>query len=365
MNIGSIQSVAFSGMTALALISVLFSGISCTGNTQSSPEAGEDRSGKLLGIAFNTVQVSNLEKSIGYYRMLGFAPVGDTDPAWIEDEAANRLYRTPGARFRTAKLAMATTASGRPFTLYLREYDGLERSGRVDFPARNPSSSHMGLIVPEADALWEQLKSAGMLRPLSWDGKLIRMPGQTSGGLAYVRDPDGYNVEIIGVRRESSSGLDPANHPTLHHIGLTVLDFDKSRSFYGNLMGARFPESLGEWVSGDNYDAVVGGHGYVIRLTNSTFPEAEAHQASMPFELVEYQKPDRETIDPYRYSDVAVSCIGLQVAGIDAIYARLQDAGIETWSEGGIVRRKDGSRAVIVRDPDVGAFVELFENPQS
>jgi catechol 2,3-dioxygenase-like lactoylglutathione lyase family enzyme len=167
------------------------------------------------------------------------------------------------------------------------------------------------------------------------------------------------------VRQKSSNASDLEYHPTLHHIGLTVLNFDKSRSFYGNLLGAKFPESLGEWVSGDNYDAVVGGHGYVIRLTNSTFPEAAAPQASMPFELVEYQKPDREKIVSYRYSDVAVNCIGLEVAGLDALYARLKDAGIEIWSEGGIVRREDGSRAVVVRDPDVGAFVELFENPQN
>jgi hypothetical protein len=39
----------------------------------------------------------------------------------------------------------------------------------------------------------------------------------------------------------------------------------------------------------------------------------------------------------------------------------LRAAGIKVWSEGGIVKMKDGTRAVVVRDPDVGAFVELFE----
>jgi len=367
MNIGSIQSITFSGITALALLSMILFGIACTGSTQSPPEADEGEPGKVLGIAFNAVTVSNLEKSIEYYQAIGFTPVGETDPPLIEDETANRLYNTPGAKSRTASMTINSAASGQPFTLYLREYEGVQRGDRVDYPARNPSSSHIGLMVPDADALWEQLGSAELLRPLSWEGKLIRMPGQTSGGLAYVRDPDGYNIEIIGIRPESPEAEDqqaePANHPIFQHIGLAALNSDKSRSFYGGLLGAEFPDTLPEWVSGDNYDAVVGGHGYVIRLINGTFPKAGAPQTPMRFELVEYQTPDLENIDDYRYSDIAVNCVGFQVAGLDSLYAGLKDAGIETWSEGGIVQLDD-SRAVVVRDPDVGAFIELFEITQ-
>lgn len=368
MNIGSIQSITLSGMNTLTLVSMLLFGIACTGNQQPSPEADKSEPGKVLGIAFNTVTVSNLERSIEYYKAIGFALVGETDPPWIEDEAANRLYNTPEAKSRTASMTINTAGSGQPFTLHLREYEGVQRGDRVDYPARNPSSSHIGLMVPEADALWEQLGSARLLRPLSWDGKLIRMPGQTSGGLAYIRDPDGYNVEIIGIRPEISESKDPqaepANHPALHHIGLAVLNSDKSRSFYEDLLGGDFPDTLPEWVSGDNYDAVVGGHGYVIRLINGTFAEAGAPQTPMRFELVEYQVPDIEEIDNYGYSDVAVNCVGFRVAGLDELYARLKDAGIETWSEGGIVKLADNARAVVVRDPDVGAFVELFEKTE-
>ena len=84
----------------------------------------------------------------------------------------------------------------------------------------------------------------------------------------------------------------------------------------------------------------------------------------MNFELVEYQKPDRNEVDDYRYSDIGVSCAGFEVEGLDALYVRLKAAGIKTWSEAGIGRRADASRAVVVRDPDVGAFVELFEKPR-
>ena len=178
------------------------------------------KSGNVIGIAFDSVRVSNLEKSINYYKALGLTVVGDTNPPWIKDEAENRLYNTPGAVSRTAKLTVASTASGEPFTLYLREYKDLDRGNRVDFPARNPSSTHIGLMVPDADTLWAQMKSAGLLRALSWDAKLVRMPGQTSGGIAYVMDPDGFNIEIVGLSQTPA-----ATHSSLHHLGIGCVEF--------------------------------------------------------------------------------------------------------------------------------------------
>jgi catechol 2,3-dioxygenase-like lactoylglutathione lyase family enzyme len=316
-------------------------------------------SGNVIGIAFEGLTVSSIETSMRYYQTLGFAVVGQANPPWIEDEAANRLYNTPGSMSRTVTMAITSTASGKPFLLFLREFKNADRGNRIDFPARNPSATHIGLMVPDADALWAHMKSAGILRALSWDEKLVRLPGQTSGGIAYVMDPDGFNIEIVGARQTPG-----ATHSTLHHIGLAVLNSDKSKKFYGNLLGAKFPDTVPEWLSGDMYDAAVGGHGYVIRLMNGMYPEAAARQNQMPFELVEYQKPARTKVEDYRISDIAVSCVGFQVDGIDALCARLNAAGIPAWSGSGVVDKEDGTRAVVVRDPDVGAFVELFEKPR-
>ena len=144
---------------------------------------------------------------------------------------------------------------------------------------------------------------------------------------------------------------------------MAVINSEKSKAFYGDLLGAEFPKTTPEWLSGDMYDAAVGGRGYVIRLINGTYPEARAPQTPMRFELVEYQKPNRTVIPDYRFYDIAVSCVGMQVDGLDALYARLKAAGIKIWSQGGIVRLKDGTRSLVVRDPDVDAFVELFEKP--
>jgi len=345
-------------VTVLISLSALFLGIAFTQNVPESPQ-----SGKVVGLAFQSVSVSSLERSIRYYKALGFNVEGSENPPWIKDEAANRLYKTPGALCRTAAMSLAGTGSGKPFLLYLREYKDFDRRSRADFPARNPSSCHFGILVPDGDALWEQLKSAGLLRALSWDSKLVRMPGQSSGGIAYVMDPDGFKIEVIGVKLQPAAGeqKSPQNHSSLHHVGLAVLNSGKSMEFYGGLLGAKFPAALPEWVGGDMYDAAVGGRGYIIRLINGTFPEAAAPQSEMRFELVEYQKPTRQDVPEYAISDVAVSSVGLQVENLDALNSRLKAAGINSWSDDGIIQKKDGTRALVVRDPDVGAFVELFE----
>ena len=350
-----------SGMAAIAaLISLgtVFLGIAFTESSEPVPQ-----SGKVPGLAFQSVNVSNLERSVNYYKTLGFNLVGDANPPWTGDEAANRLYKTPGAMSRTAVLSLPSSASGKPFILYLREYKGFDRHSRANFPARDPSSCHFGMLVPDADALWAQMKSMGILRALSWDAKLVRMPGQSSGGIAYVMDPDGFNIEIIGVKLPPTAGerKSAQDHPSLHHVGLAVLNSGKSKGFYGDLLGAKFPDTLPEWVSGDMYDAAVGGRGFVIRLINGSFPEAAAPLSEMRFELVEYQKPTRQDVPEYSISDIAVSSVGFQVEGLDALYSRLKAAGISAWSGGGVVQKQDGTRAVVVRDPDVGAFVELFE----
>ncbi len=334
--------------------------ISQAGTAGASP-AQEGEPGKVLRLAFDALQVSNLERSVEYYKALGFA-VETYPAAWTSDEATNRLFSTRGAMSRTAALSIANAYSGKPFTLYLREFKGTERKSWSDLTPWDPVANHFGLTVPDADALWTRLQAAGILWPRTWGGKLIPRPGQSKGGLAYIKDPDGMSVEIVGQRPATPTAS--AERLGLNHIGLVVLDSDKSKAFYGTLLGAQFPQTPSEWLSGDFYDSVVGSHGNILRLFNGTFAESTSPDDRMRLELVEFKNAGRKEIGSYRLSDIAVNCIGLEVDNLDTVYSRLRAAGVSTWSEGGIVKLQDGVRAVIVRNPDVGFFTELFERPQ-
>ena len=332
-----------------------------------APATAPAAAGKVIGLAFDGRMVGDLDKSVAFYQAIGFVPVEGVNPVWRNDATFNRIHGTKGIESRMAKFTLDSNISGKPFTLYLREFRGLKRrnvtGGKTPW---EPGATHIDLTVADAQALWAQLKAAGLLWPRSWGGKLILLPGQTKYTMAYITDPDGMDVEIVDQRpampATATQPSRPADPPGFNHIGLVVLDLDKAKGFYGGLLGAEFPEEPSPWLSNDFMDSAVGGHGNVLRIFNSTFAESADPRARMRFEVVEYQNR-KKPVEPYSITDIGVNYIGLEVDSLDAFVAKLKAAGIPLVSDG-IVPMTGGYRVVLVRDPDVGAFVELFERPK-
>ncbi len=63
-------------------------------------------------------------------------------------------------------------------------------------------------------------------------------------------------------------------------------------------------------------------------------------------------------------ADIGVGYVGFEVQGLDAYVARARAAGAKPVAVTGIVTMKSGTREVLVRDPDVGRFVLLYEHPK-
>ena len=96
-----------------------------------------------------------------------------------------------------------------------------------------------------------------------------------------------------------------------------------------------------------------------MTMMNGWFPQATTN-GNVRLELIAFpQKPGTQPADEH-FADINVNYVGFQVSDIDAVYAKAKAAGAITVSDGGIVKVKDG-RAVMLRDPDVGGFVELWE----
>jgi hypothetical protein len=101
---------------------------------------------------------------------------------------------------------------------------------------------------------------------------------------------------------------------------------------------------------------VVGGHGNILRFFNETYPAGPT-----PYlELVEFQNR-KKPVQPSRITDVGVGYVGFRVEHLDAFLQRALAAGARQVSDGGIVTLPDGTRVVLIRDPEVGMFVALFE----
>ena len=223
------------------------------------------------------------------------------------------------------------------------------------------------MSVPDAQSLWAQLAAKGMLHARSWGGKLIAPPGQKAGTIAYITDPDGMDIEIV-ARPAQPLGVD--------HVGLVVLDSAKARAFYAGLLGGRLVGPGPPWLHGDFYDAAVGGHGNILRVFEDSFPVAfEARLAGSPpaltsaapgsrfnFALIEFRNR-KQAVVPARSADIGVGYVGFEVQGLEAFLAHAQVAGATVVSDGIVTMRGGGTRVAMIRDPDVGGFIELFDHP--
>jgi catechol 2,3-dioxygenase-like lactoylglutathione lyase family enzyme len=215
--------------------------------------------------------------------------------------------------------------------------------------------------------LWSQLQAAGMLRARSWGARLIAPPGQTKGRIAYLTDPNGLDIELLNQRPAASQGAGrieaPDTLPGVGHAGIVVLDSAKARAFYGDLLGGHSQDAKAPWLKGDFYDSVVGGHGNIMRVYDESFAEASAPAFRLNFALIEFQNR-KKPVETYRITDIGVGYVGFEVDGLDLLLRRAKAAGARMVSRPGPVAARDGSREVMVRDPDVGGFVELFEKPR-
>jgi len=338
-------------------------------SSHAAPQFLGTSKGTVVGMEFDGRMVSDLDRSVAFYKLLGFTEVPDVDKSWRKDEVMNRIHGTQGVESRMAKLTINTNLGEKtPFTLYLREFRGIPRQNVMGGKtAWEPGATHIDLTIPDADKMWSDLKAANMLWPRTWGGQLIPLPGETKGTIAYITDPDGMDVEIV-EQRPALPATDkrparPADPPGFNHVGLVILDPDKAFGFYGALLGEQLPATPSPWMSGDFLDSAVGGHGNIIRIVNGTFPLAADRDARIRFELVEYENR-KKSVAPYRITDIGVNYVGFEVTDIDAFVARLEGAGVKLVSDG-IVEMKGGYRVALVRDPDVGMFVEFYQRPKS
>ena len=362
-------SSCFLILRILAAACITSLAVSAGGFLQSAvaaPQFGANK-GSVVGIEFDGRMVSDLDRSVAFYKAIGFTEVPNVDKSWRKDDVMNRIHGTKGVESRMAKLTLNSNISGKPFTLYLREFRGIKRRNVMGGKtAWEPGATHIDLTIPDAEKTWADLKSANMLWPRTWDGKLIALPGATKGTLAYITDPDGMDVEIIEQRpampASDTRPAVPADPPGFNHIGLVILDPDKAHAFYGVMLGEQWPTMPSSWIGGDFIDSAVGGHGNVIRIVNGTWAESADPKSRMRFEIVDYENR-KKPLAPYSITDIGVNYIGLECTDIDSLLARLKGFGITVVSDG-IVEMKTGYRVALVRDPDVGMFVELYEPPK-
>jgi len=370
-QIESVKCSRTSGLVALVAAGTLLVAIATLGLARTSARAADGGSpGKVLGMAFDGHQVSNLDNSIKFYEVLDFHVTSKTD--WKVDKVMNALGGTKGAESRTAVMTTQSSVSDKPFDLILTEYRGIDRKDWSNLISSDLGAGHMDLTVQnDCNPIMDKLKAVNLLKMPQ-----MNLPGGAGAQngprrFVFVQDPDGWFIELFAIippppgappaePKVSNSTATQQNIDRLgkqtgfNHIGLNIVDPKKALSFYQDVLGGDYPPLT------PPPSAPAAGGAPRMNMLNGWFPQATT-DGHLRLELIAFpQPPGKQQPPDQHFADINVNYVGFQVSDLDAVYARAKAAGAKTVSDGGIVKVKDG-RAVVLEDPDVGGFVELWE----
>lgn len=161
--------------------------------THETPRDGSTR-GQVVGYGHTGLQVTDLERSIRFYRdLLGFELLAERVAA---DEYLGTLVGCRGVEIHNAHLRVP----GSDHIVELLEYRGVERDA-VDTNTANPGTAHVCLWVDSVALTYEHLRSNGVG---SVDEPVLITSGPNEGRtVVYMCDPDGIRVELLQRERET------------------------------------------------------------------------------------------------------------------------------------------------------------------
>jgi len=322
------------------------------------------RPSDVVGLALVGHQVADLERSIKFFEAIDFKVV-EKPGAWTVDKELNKLGNTPGAESRTATMSVQSSVSDVPFTLVLRQYRGM-RQDWSKLSSWNLLASHIDLTVDgSVSALLDKLEAQNLLKMPEVQG--LPNPRQQQGfrRYAFIQDPDGLTLEYFGKpipkpgdppspAMVSNSSATAANMDRLgkqagfNHFAVNVMDPEKARDFYGTVLGGDYPPFVNT--------------GAKQIMQNGWFPQATTNN-NVRIELGLFAVNAGQTPPPIKFQDINANFAGFQVSNIQSAYARAKQHGAITVSEGGIVDFHKG-RAALIRDPDVGGYIMLWQPPK-
>lgn len=323
---------------------------------------------QVLGMAFDGHSVSNLEKSIAFYKILDFKVV-QKPTGWKVDKNLNKLEGLPeGTQSRAAVLATQSSVSGAPFDLVLHQYKIADQKDWSKLDSGALGAGHMDLtVMDDCNIVVNKLKAAGLL-VLPNMGAFSRAPAKGPRPFVFVQDPDGWYIELFaiinpkpGVRVDegkisnSSATMQNINRlgyqTGFNHIGLNVSDAAKERSFYEDVLGGDYPPITPPGAS---------GLGRGMTMLNGWFNQATT-DGKVRLEILGSAANAGKPGPGEKISDINVNYVGFQVSDIEAVYSKAKAAGATNVTDGGIMKVKDG-RAVMLLDPNGVGYVELWQS---
>jgi catechol 2,3-dioxygenase-like lactoylglutathione lyase family enzyme len=305
-----------------------------------APPTGTAPPGDILRAGHLGREIGNTQDIIHFYAdLIGLGIIGAREaprPFMVSHPLAEfaELGEDANAYDSVSRVALlpipgtAATAGGTPMTIEAIEIKGI-KSRPYNPPMSDPGASYLKLIVSDLDKTLAVLKSERV--PVISAGanpvELSEWPGIAGKIRAvFVRDPDGYPVELMEVTPAPPSTAAPGAKVLGARVSVVVDNLEASCRLYQTLVGPDFKF----WVS----PTLLGDKAYE-NLTNTTgrFRAAMALVPGSPvvFELIEYQNHNRHFERGY-IQDPGTAHFLFMSKDDDVIMPRVKAANVHTLS---------------------------------
>ncbi len=359
----------------LALLISLLSGFAQTPwATLDAPPTGAAPSGEVLRPGHLGREVGNVELIIHFYHdLLGLNLLGprarprpfgskETGPALLEFVQLGQGVPNPmDARNRAVILPIPGTSAtiGREMAIEAIEIKNIE--SRPYRPLMSdPGASHIKLIVRDLDKTLAILKDE-LVPVITRGGKPVTLAGYPgmAGSIraVFVRDPDGYPVELMELTPAPVSTAPPESNILGARVAMVVDDLETTCRWFQHLVGP----GLKFWMN----PVLMGGDKTWVDLTDTSgqFRMAMALIPGSPvvMEFIEYKDHIRNFVRPH-IQDPGTAHILFMSKDVDIVMPRMKSAGLTTLSTtGGPVFIGPTTRSFFVANPD-GFWAEFMDN---
>jgi catechol 2,3-dioxygenase-like lactoylglutathione lyase family enzyme len=331
-------------LASALLISVV---IPLSGRTQQAAQPAP--AGDVVGVGNFAHIVTDLEKSLAFYRDVLGLEVALQPTAFAPNEAIMKMGATEGGQSRIAVLKVPGLALG----IELIEYKDVAREPQHP-RFSDPGAANIALRVRDLDGLFAKVEKYPGAKVLTAGGKPVTLttPNGTLHAV-FVQDPDGFVVEMLDVANPTA---DAPPGPVLSGAAFeaTVRDSEQSVEFYNELLG--FNLKLGAEFNGNQQMAsTAGAPGASFKQSTGQVPGT-----AVPFTLIEFKDIERKRLSG-RTQDPGTTVLQLIVRDVTTLTAKLKAAGATIVSTGGApVQVAPNLKIAIARDPN-GMLLELVE----
>lgn len=366
-----VRGFAFICLTLFVFIPVASAQTQNSLATLDAPPTGIAPPGDALRPGHLGRQIGNVEPTMHFYHdLIGLELRGTRDqprPFGANrglQEVAELAQGVPDPHVQVSRVALlpipgtAAAPGGPEMTIEAIEIKGIPVR-TFNPPLTDPGASYLKLYVTDLDKTLEVLK--GERFPIITPGgnpvELSGWPGIEGKIRAiFVRDPDGYPVELMEVTPAPPTTAAPGSKVLGARVTIVVDNLEKTARMYQSLVGPDFKFWVSPSLMGDkSYEDLTGIHAQ-FRLAEAMVPGSP-----VVMELIEYKNHSRRFQRPH-FQDAGAAHFLFMSKDDDVMIERVKAANLHTTSTSNApVFISRTTRMFFVTDPQ-GFWLEFMDN---